>query len=767
LFPFECRASVNAGYQSVFGPLPQYWSLQNPGGVCQGWHIYHDPDPPYEGGDGDARTTCTLDSSYQWRGRLENGYPPGTPQRYGWFYRLMSPKVRIQNTGAVVQYDQFMCAQDITCDYTNSKVRFYDHDNQMWCPWADIDGYILTGGCFFWNFDFNEDVTTFFGSSADSMQFAWELMDVSSPGDVCRGKHKDTEDLIDNVSIGFYDGNASQFTTRGIDILNDSFLPAVAQGFNSFFGYYSTDSVSKYSGPAAPPLPKGQQLNLDVSDKDNLAAVQMVGSVDGGKTWIARPMTLDIPSDPLHPELGGSYYGTLRAGDFTPGAIRWATGTECWYYVKTTDGLGNFGYYPARANPSHPQHAGGVREDYLGFSILPQFPPTFTGVKILLVDGMNQNIYDYGQCLGNLTRVSPPEDIYENTLRDAGYCYDKFDISGAGSNQHFHPIQFSDYDAVVWFTGPYFSNYLFDKEAQLALRAYLADGGKVVLCGDRIAMDMAPLSEQGNGEDSLGGEFLTGIMGADYLREMESPFSKSYLYEEAVSTVNVFGSPVSIPLDTIPVYRECPYLKDMDYVLTNASPPQGYTAQRLLKVLNPGTVASADGAIYVEYQGVGQCVFVDFDLDAVATHTAGYCSGAPPAPAPSFNPGNYYGRVDLMRVILNNLFGLPPVNGGGGASGVTPKATYQWALGQNTPNPLASGAEIRYEVARAGHVSIKVYNAMGQVVQILKNERTEPGRYSITWDGRNRSGERVSSGVYFYKMEADEYSAVKKMLVVK
>jgi hypothetical protein len=299
------------------------------------------------------------------------------------------------------------------------------------------------------------------------------------------------------------------------------------------------------------------------------------------------------------------------------------------------------------------------------------------------------------------------------------------------------------------------------------LRAYLADGGKVVLCGDRIAMDMAPLSEQGNGEDSLGGEFLTGIMGADYLREMESPFSKSYLYEEAVSTVNVFGSPVSIPLDTIPVYRECPYLKDMDYVLTNASPPQGYTAQRLLKVLNPGTVASADGAIYVEYQGVGQCVFVDFDLDAVATHTAGYCSGAPPAPAPSFNPGNYYGRVDLMRVILNNLFGLPPVNGGGGASGVTPKATYQWALGQNTPNPLASGAEIRYEVARAGHVSIKVYNAMGQVVQILKNERTEPGRYSITWDGRNRSGERVSSGVYFYKMEADEYSAVKKMLVVK
>ena len=755
---------------SVFGPLPQYWTLENPTGVCQGWHIYHDPDAPYEGGDGGTRTTCTLDSSWLWRGRLDNGYPPGTPQRYGWFYRMMSPKVRIPKTGAVVQYDQFMCAQDITCDYTNTKVRFYDRDNQTWCPWNDIDGYILTGGCFFWNFDQVEDVTSFYGASADSMQFCWELMDVSSPGDVCRGKHKDTENLIDNVSIGFYDGNASQFSARGIDILHDSFLPSVAQGFNSFFGYYSTDSVSRYSGPAAPPLQKAEQLNLNVTDKDGLALVQIVGSTNGGKTWVSRSMTLDIPSDPLHPLLGGQYYGTLRASDFTPGATQWAVGTECWYYVKATDVLSNVEYFPVRANPSHPQHAGGVREDYWGFSILPQFPPSYNGVKILLVDGMNQLIYDYGQCLSSMTTTILPEDVYENTLRDAGYCYDKFDISGAGSNQHIHPLQFSDYDAVVWLTGPYFSNYLFDKEAQEAIRAYLAEGGKVVLCGDRIAMDMAPLSEQGNGEDSLGGEFLAGILGADYLREMESPFDPSgrpFIYTEAVPTVNVFGSPVSIPLDTLLVYRECPYLKDMDYVLTNTSPPAGYTAQRLLRVTNPGLVPQADGAIYTEYQGVGQCVYVGFDLSAVGSHRAGYCSGATPTPAPDFRPGYYYGRVELMRVILNNLFGLPPAGGGGGTSGVEPKATYQWALSQNTPNPLGSGTEIRYEVARAAHVSIKVYNAMGQMVQVLKNERTEPGRYSLTWDGRNRSGERVSSGVYFYKMEAEQYSAVKKMLVVK
>jgi len=147
--------------------------------------------------------------------------------------------------------------------------------------------------------------------------------------------------------------------------------------------------------------------------------------------------------------------------------------------------------------------------------------------------------------------------------------------------------------------------------------------------------------------------------------------------------------------------------------------------------------------------------------------TRALCTGVTPDPAPDFLPGNYYGRVELMKTILNTLFGLPSVTGGGGMSGVEPKTTYKWALNQNNPNPLGGATEIRYEVAKTSNVSIKIYNAMGQLVSVLKDGRTEPGRYSITWDGKNRTGEHVSSGVYFYKMEADQYSAVKKMLVVK
>jgi hypothetical protein len=315
---------------------------------------------------------------------------------------------------------------------------------------------------------------------------------------------------------------------------------------------------------------------------------------------------------------------------------------------------------------------------------------------------------------------------------------------------------------VVWFTGPYLSQYLFDAEAQDAIRYYLSDGGKVVMCGDRIAYDMAA-----EGEDSLGGEFLGGVMGCAYFEEMESGLTMPHLYLEATDTVRVFGTPVAVDLDSVLVYRGCPYPKDMSYVLTNESPPSGYTAQPLLEVLNPGWVASADGAIYTEYQGQGQCVFVNFDLCGMINHTRGYCNGDAADPAPDFIGGTYEGRVDLMRVILEDIFGLP--SGGGGQADVpAPKLPlHQWALDQNAPNPWAGSTEIAFEVGSRARVAVRVFNVAGQLVRTLVDEPREPGRYSVSWDGRDRAGKRVASGLYFYKMEAGPYKATRKMLMVK
>jgi hypothetical protein len=354
-------------------------------------------------------------------------------------------------------------------------------------------------------------------------------------------------------------------------------------------------------------------------------------------------------------------------------------------------------------------------------------------------------------------------------LRDAGYCYDKFDILGGGSSLHIHYLCTwnTDYDAVVWFTGPYFDGNLFDVEAQQEMRNYLAGGGKVLLCGDRTAYSAAPEAEGGNGEDSLGGEFLSGIMGCDYLEEVDSPFTKPYIYCSGVPSVSVFGVPTVVNLDTMLVYRECPYLKDMSWIKVESAPPSGYFAQRLLTVLNPDPV-QADMGTYVEYQGVGQSVLINFDMCASVNHTYQYCSGSMPEGYPDFNAGYYEGRVDLFRTILEDIFGLPSNGSGtGGTSGTPHSAIFEWALQQNMPNPVVAGTEIRYEVARASNVSIKVYNAMGQLVHTVVNDRMEPGRYAAHWDATNFRGEKVSAGVYFYKMAAGGYTSTKKMLVVR
>jgi len=744
--------------------LDSYWSFPDPDGVIDQWHMVHDPDAPYEGGDGGDRTTCTLDSSIVWRARPEGGYPVGVPWRNGWFYRLLAPTMPLLNTGCVVQYDQFMCAPDITCDATNTMVRFRDAVNDQWCPWIDIDETNLVSGCFFWNFDFEDDVTPFYSGVHDSMQFAFDIKDYSALGQFCRGKHRGTENIIDNVSIGFFDGDATVFQVTVTDLLSDSFFPGIC-GYNSNFDAYDPDTINYYTG-GAHSIPVLNTFTIDVTDKDEVSTVELIGSIDEGATWVSVEMDLFQAFDPHNPALGGEYTGTLCPDDF--GESEWARGTQVWYYAKCTDGLSNEEYFPNEADPSDPDHTGRA-EDYYTFDILPRYPEEYSGVKILLVDGYGRRNYDYSQCFAAADNIEPLEDIYERTLADAGYCYDKFDVAGAGTNVHIHYLCTwnTDYDAVVWFSGPYFSNDIFDAEAQREMRNYLAGGGKVILCGDRVAYSAAPESEGGVGEDSLGGEFLSGIMGTDYIDEMPSAFNKPYIYAEGAASVNVFGTPTSLDLDTMLVYRECPYLKDMSWIKTEVNPPAGYTAQPLLTVLNPD-VAQADMGVYVEYQGTGQCAYVNFDLCASINHTYQYCTGNAPLGFQSFAPGAYEGRVDLILTILEDIFGLPSQGSGtGGTSDIPKQAQFQWALHQNAPNPVAGVTEIRYEVARAADVNIKVYNAMGQLVTTLVDGRVEPGRYAANWDGKNLAGERVSSGVYFYKMNAGNFNATKKMLILK
>ena len=85
----------------------------------------------------------------------------------------------------------------------------------------------------------------------------------------------------------------------------------------------------------------------------------------------------------------------------------------------------------------------------------------------------------------------------------------------------------------------------------------------------------------------------------------------------------------------------------------------------------------------------------------------------------------------------------------------------------NYPNPFNPETTIRFSVKEAGPVSIGVYNLKGQLVKTLLRENKAAGNHQVVWNGTDNNGRAVSSGVYYYKMNAGSYQASRKMILVK
>ncbi|MCJ7496637.1 MAG: T9SS type A sorting domain-containing protein, partial [candidate division Zixibacteria bacterium] len=90
--------------------------------------------------------------------------------------------------------------------------------------------------------------------------------------------------------------------------------------------------------------------------------------------------------------------------------------------------------------------------------------------------------------------------------------------------------------------------------------------------------------------------------------------------------------------------------------------------------------------------------------------------------------------------------------------------TYE--LSQNYPNPFNPVTEISFALPQESEVNLIIYNIKGQIVNKLVNERLKAGRYKVRWEGKDSAGNRVASGIYFYRINAGKYSETKKMIMV-
>lgn len=90
-----------------------------------------------------------------------------------------------------------------------------------------------------------------------------------------------------------------------------------------------------------------------------------------------------------------------------------------------------------------------------------------------------------------------------------------------------------------------------------------------------------------------------------------------------------------------------------------------------------------------------------------------------------------------------------------------------FTIRQNFPNPFNPETNIRYALPKDARVEISVFNTLGQRVKTLINHWQPAGYHSVIWNGTNEAGQPVSSGTYFYSIRAGNYSAVKRMLLLK
>jgi hypothetical protein len=117
---------------------------------------------------------------------------------------------------------------------------------------------------------------------------------------------------------------------------------------------------------------------------------------------------------------------------------------------------------------------------------------------------------------------------------------------------------------------------------------------------------------------------------------------------------------------------------------------------------------------------------------------------------------------DAVRGTVHQPIVLNAVEGG-----ETPDVPRTFALYQNVPNPFNPTTMIRFDLPRAVHVRLRVYNVKGELVATLVDKGMTEGRKEIAWTATTDSGSAVASGIYFYRLTAGEFVRTRKMVLLR
>jgi hypothetical protein len=626
-------------------------------------------------------------------------------------------------------------------------------------------------------------------------------LDPDDAADFSWGKHANSQFVMDKVAFGSFDGTASVFVARGIDLFADTF--SRADPAHTPFLQNAEQGIWNGLTGGTRAFADADSLNVSITDFNGLTSqdVDIVWRVDQGHgtafgSWNTKAVHFSL-QDATRPAGEGTYriiIGKDDGGveDQAPPAgnkLIWKAGQTCEYYITCNDdAVTPLAYFPGTADPAT---AGGPT--YFEFSILPFDIATSGTVAtshdgngrpvpigpagthfVLLVDDYGRNALDFQNSTGfNATGgigqgtftgavFDQPEDMTERALAmlyggsEAVPHWDKYDVLGAGSSVQCEPRGVSDvagglgaymtdnpliiyYDALIWLQGT-FDGYSYADTTRLELANYIERGGCLFSTGDQIAFH---LGTGGNNADSLIG------FGVEYLG-----FAFTNTTDETVTdrVLNFLGEPLtSMAGLELGIYGECPIRTTPDRMFLSV--PGGDGVPKVLGRYSDSSSGLDNNRI----------CFTKCDQPGAGGTAAHLAFGIE-------NLLNDTSRARLLGRFLGTDCGLTVATVNGPNNGVDAPVIangFGFSLAEARPNPFSDATAIQFSVPANTHVMIEVYNILGQKVRTLVNENMEANSYVRDWDGRSDAGAEVSSGIYFYKMVAGEFSATKKAVLLK
>lgn len=307
------------------------------------------------------------------------------------------------------------------------------------------------------------------------------------------------------------------------------------------------------------------------------------------------------------------------------------------------------------------------------------------------------------------------ESYYTSAFDEVGLPYDLWDVSSQGRVE----ANLLDYSIVVWFTGDGRSSPSLSIEDIQDIEDYIDSGNKGLFLTSQDIVQT--LTERNEPEDIY---FLENYVKANY---------------ELLATEHILEG---VDGDIIG--------NGMRLATAGGGGAANQTSQDALIPIGDAAVCfnytpEQAAAVYHELEG-SRIVAFGFGFEAVNGDLSGYNS-----------------RPEVLSAVLNYLYGVTDVPEFNEPDNIPLTAT----LAQNYPNPFNANTNISFRLVRSSNIELSVYNLAGQKVKTLQSGKLPIGNYTILWDGADRDGNEVSSGVYFYRLTGSDFSYVKRMTLMK